>query len=640
MVTRMTKKQAVICLLMSVLSGLFYPFYPDVFAGSQQSPPARSADKAARRASAGAVDDPLAKKNGADKQFQDKLFYEHALFTAQAMAESETVEDKLAEAHMKADFASLLCDCGERSRAMGIIKKSLKTVAQTVLDEEPLEYAEMAERFNVVTRLAQLAMQCDPAYEKSFAKELAGLRSAKAEATTEETRIESDTVPDSLWGTRPSARRELSGDIYARGAFEKIEEKKLDEAQRLFEQSLHFCVSSLLAGVIGKFRETSPLTAEHFFLTAASRIQANPSGKEVFELRFALGSLLRQLPTAPLGDSTEDLRKKAVIFAYLNALSAVTKMAEVRRSPQIVSLIKSALPLYALYQPTVSAQIAEWLGGLPVEAVSSAAQAATSATLTSVKEIEAFVEKAGESRDRDAACASLVSTNLYRKADVEGARQWAAKVSDLALRQELYDEIAYRQIFFRLAKEKELLPIKFDIGEINSPTLRSKLLTQLGRLAAKTDASLATDVLTEAVTQTMKLDSSLKQSHLLLRIAAVYAEYDPARAWQALREAVKSVNNHPAQPKNRWGRVVTPTTVVSYESGWRFPRLAFEDPAQYQNPYELTAFRKLAEADLVMALALAADINDKLTRLNVTFEICAAQLQKKRKAAAAVPPPM
>jgi hypothetical protein len=58
-----------------------------------------------------------------DQDTQIRQLKERALYLLESLTDLKGIEDKVESAHMKADFADLLCTCGEKEEATEIFKK-------------------------------------------------------------------------------------------------------------------------------------------------------------------------------------------------------------------------------------------------------------------------------------------------------------------------------------------------------------------------------------------------------------------------------------------------------------------------------------------------------------------------------------
>jgi hypothetical protein len=98
-------------------------------------------------------------------------------------------------------------------------------------------------------------------------------------------------------------------------------------------------------------------------------------------------------------------------------------------------------------------------------------------------------------------------------------------------------------------------------------------------------------------------------------------------ALSVFNEAVKSMNRQEAPPPTRWSLRPPPTFTVEKRGKLGLPKVVFEDPDDQGSPYDLSALRGLAVADLDGALLLAQSITNKALGLAAKYEVCAGVLE-------------
>lgn len=568
-------------------------------------------------------------------------FRQRAFYIAYGSAESNVIEHPLEAAQMRADFASLICAFGERTAAVETFNKSLDDVATYLLGSDPRDNDEASEALELALRVSEKALACDPLLRGRIVDRLAELRAAESgrrhSGVTGETELESAVVPDSLWGSRPSIRRRLAAEILARAAHANLSQGKLGEAESLLDQSLsHSLVLTFVTPLLGLKNKGSHAAASKLYLKAAGRVQAQPSGAELYALWFGLRPMLGVGHSEDLYNrlASAEPSRDALVMSYVDAVSALTGgpgSMLAAKSADTVRLVKAALPLYSRFRPQLVPRMEEWITKATERLAPSAQDAVHTAPFVARPEntlmrLEEIADKSVDEEERDLAYASIVSKHL-EQATFDKAIEAGSKVRNLDLRREVLDAVAYRETLFSLAKPIDLRTLHRRIGGIASLSLRAKLYTRLAQVAAKgDDRVLATESLQEAARLAAKLDPGPTQSHLLLGVAAAYADFDHVRAFETLSDAVKAINRHSGQPASRWAFAEVDSTTIVYDRTGRFARQVFDEPSQYRRPYQLSAFRKLAAVDFDGVLLAAAQINDKRLQLSARYEICSGIL--------------
>ncbi len=583
----------------------------------------------------------------------DKLLRTLATYIAQDVMASEEVDDKLVSAHLKADFASLLCEAGAGDKSIEAFKKSFEQIMAEALKKDNQHDPAEENLPTLALRIANSTMKCDPSAQAWFATRLKELQPDESnEKKLSGSATEAYVVGDKLWGSRPSVQRQIAADFLAGMADEKIAKKRFDEARSLLERSLSFCVVTGFITTLARLREDQPNVSVNLFVQACRRVSSLPSGVEVSDLSFGLKPMLdldlaqREAILAKAGAN------RVAVEAYLDAVTALVQGPNshlAARSPDTLRMVKDTIPLFSLFRVQMIPQIEFWVSEssrlLPqeeraaVESVPFANQSFTRQTTT----IEEIAAGSKDEKERDQAYASLASTNIQR-GKFDAGIEYASKILDLDLRQQVLDDLRFVKVarLTRFVKPQDLFSLFQDIPPITSMNLRVRAYTLFAVSAHKNNTVLAMDALQEAARLASKMDWSPVRVHLLLSIAEAYGGIDILRMQEVLSDAVKSINNNRQQPPSRWGRATIDTVTIKFDSKWRFPRTVVDDPAQYKRPYDFGAFGKLALADFEGARSLANQLSDKSLRASALYEMCAAVLLKKAKSkedSKAPPPP-
>ncbi|MEW6129393.1 MAG: hypothetical protein AB1757_20300 [Acidobacteriota bacterium] len=597
-------------------------------------------DKASSPKQGAAEDKPIdviQEQKSAEKKLLERVFY-----ILDGLANSKEIEDKLEAAHMKADIAALVCDYGNKPKAVEVLKKSLTDIAEEIANPDRQKQADSSKIQELTIRVADTGCKCDPSLRSWFVKELERLRNLKTKPNDDKAEDEAPVVAEETWGTKPSMRRQIAADILTQAAHEKIAGGKLDEARQLLSQSLNYCLSVPFITALIRLKENQADVASNLYFKASRIVQVMPSGAEVGALNFGLKPLFG----IRIGQESPPLDKQPIIETYLLAVSALINCPQsslAAKSPDILRMVKDSLPLYATFQPAMHPQIELWVAEgmkhLPANERSAVEQVpfAPQSLEQQVSKLEDIAYKSADEKERDLAYASIASTYITQ-AKLEAAFKFISRIADINLKNELLDEMRYKRMSFELSKATELLPIYLDISSVSSLTLRVKLYMQLGQVAAKKDSFLAHQALDEAARLTNEnVGLSATHSHFLFGIASLYSEFDSIRAFEVLSNAVKSVSKHQDQPASKWGHAIAEVAIVKFDSAWRFSRTVFDDPNQYKKPYDLSAFRKLSSIDIDRVLLIADYLEDKPLQANAKYEVCAGILlfakAKKEKSA-------
>jgi tetratricopeptide (TPR) repeat protein len=579
-----------------------------------------------------------------EQDAQTQLLKDRALSLLESLADLKGIEDKVESAHMKADFADLMCACGEKEKAIEIFKKSLTEITSKLLEKsgqnngtarERYELAaQVRERFDLVIRIAEQATDCNPTFKKWAANEIEKFQAPEKEKSQNQLDNEPPVIPDEIWGTKPSIKRQLMAGIFYRLGNQKLNEEKFEEASSLFEQSLKICVDSSVMNALSRLKLKGRTDiVKSLYLQAAHKVQSLPSGSELYALNGGLGTVLERRMGQAIPLDTNDALKSSMINAYLDAISALLQdqnAALTDQSSSVLSLIKEALPLYYQLRPATKIKIEQWVADASKRLSPSEQSAvekipfATESAEPFVSRIQEIATKTVDANERDQAYAAIASKHIdHWKFDL--ASQAIAKIADLTLKQELSDVALSRKTFVDLRKDADLYVAKERIEKIASLPMRVKGYLQLGKMAFKKDPPLTKDCLEEAARLCEKIGTSPVQAHLLLAVAKEFAEFDSTRSFEILRDAIHSINKTTEPPIKRWGKPLISFTVTT--SG-KFPRTLYEHPSQYQKPYDFSLFKQLALVDFEGTLLSASNINDKTVRASTEFEICTGILLK------------
>lgn len=618
--------------------------------------------KKGRGASADAKEKKKEKEDTLDKDIREHAY----AYLSNILTGSDTLDDKIQAAHLRANYAELICAYGDRNRAIEVFRQSISEIVRQLIEQEIREEKQISDAskdekrkiyddeaiFELALQLAQTAIKCDPSAKTAITTELEGIKfSSKERDGISRKEKESDitrqndlsTVPDEAWGTQPSIKRRMAAQFLTTEAHAKIAEGKLTEAMALLRESSLYCVSVPFVTAIGRLFTSKPAEASLMFIQAAQRVQSTPSGAEVRALNFGLRPLGANPLTIKPGSNPQS---DALIKSYLMAISSLVQSPDnvrVSRSADTLRIVKESLPLYIAFHPEAFALIENWVrestNGFSSSVRRSVIEKREFGAESAEERISRYEKIALQSEDssqRDQACASLASNGI-QYGNFDKATEWANKILDTALRQEMLDAVTVRQISFKLTKitEDKYQSMKQSISGIFSPTLRAQLYIQLAKTIAKCETKnnevkngleVSYQALQESSLIADSLKSSATQSHLLFSIAGAYAEFDTIRALAGVREAAQSIGRHKDQPPSRLGGKIIDVTTVQFDSTGFFSRKVFDDRGEYKKPYDFSIFRKLAQENFDLSWLAATQIDDNLLQLVAKYEVCAAIL--------------
>jgi hypothetical protein len=587
------------------------------------------------------------------EQERQTLLRERALFIADSMLESNDLNDKLEDASMKAAVASLVCACGRPDRAVEVVRKSLGEAFRDAMTkqgekESTGEKSQMKERTlpeALLVRVAEAATKCDPASRKLIENDLARMRATAEQSAGKDSGAEPPVVEDDLWGTRPSIRRAAAAELLARAALNEITAGKQDDALRLLSQSANYCVVNPFIVGLARMQRDRPANIRALYLQAERQVQSLPSGEEAGALSFGLsfitgtsqyhGAALQMAQKGPdLDASTAE-----IVGGFLDAISALVAGKDaglVAKSVDSIRMVTDQVPLYQAFRPDSLPLVQVWIGkakeGLsPFQRqIAERVPAAPLSEEDDTSRIQGIAEKSADGAQKDWAYASLASTYID-SAKFDKASEAISKISELSLRSEMKDSLAFNQVKLSVSKAEDYRELGHLIERISSIPLRARSYIQMANASYKKDQEYASECLQEAVSLMGKLALSPVQSHLLLDIASTYANYDRARSMEVLSQAVKSINGHYDQPPSRWQVEYVSTTRVKYdEATFTLGRTVVDDPEVYNTkPYDFAAFRKVAMGDFDGGLLAALSLGDKSLVASAKYELCAGVLLQK-----------
>jgi hypothetical protein len=581
---------------------------------------------------------------------REKKLREQALYLANAMLDYNDLNNKLEAASMKAEFAALVCACGERERAVDIVRKSLREAIVYVMQSHD-DKGPRAGRLSpesVISQVAEAATRCDPASRKLIEADLSRIRPTPEQSNREEAETDPPVVPDELWGTKPSLRRSAGALLFVRPAFDEIKAGRPQQAENLLYQSLRYCVTTEFVAALTRIKG-DPVGVQSLFLQAERQVTSVPSGAEMSDLNFGLPIIIGASGyaggVAALLQKAGDLDPSIVrlIGGSLDATTALVSDSNaslVASSVDTIRMVIDELPLYPQLRPDQLQQVQSWVNQA-TQALSPTkreiALRVPGAERHPTDQIAAAQEIADKSDDdarKDEAYASMASTYID-SGKWDKAAETIANMSNGDLKTEMQDALSFSEIKSLIAKGTDHSEFAGRIDKVTSIRLRMKLYIQLGAAVLKKDPAYASSCLHQAEILSAKLDRSPAQSHLLLDIATVYADFDPIGAASALHEAVMSINHHDDQPPTRWAGQYASTTTVKFDPKFTLGSTVVDDLDEYnRKPYDLSAFRKMAGRDFDGGLLEASTIGNKSIMASAKYELCAAILLKKEPAKA------
>jgi len=240
---------------------------------------------------------------------------------------------------------------------------------------------------------------------------------------------------------------------------------------------------------------------------------------------------------------------------FFQTASSVLLRSEPQSAPEQTAgvedqymVIKRLSPWFDQYAPEelASAMRArlEALGPLVRESVRARNPNPTSESESTDREQRTLdkIEHAKTSDERDRLYFDLAQQTAW-KADMR-ARDFAGKIEDMEFRKKAQAQIDVTLAMSSIQRKKtelalELVP-KADLTHIQ----RVWLLTQLAKLLSKTDREKSLSLLDDALPEARRIEGSdPDRPRALLAIANAQRLIEPARAWDAVFEAVKAANS-------------------------------------------------------------------------------------------------
>jgi hypothetical protein len=551
---------------------------------------------------------------------------------AKDVVDSKEIEDKIEAARMKADFGALLCRRGDGDVAAHAFRGSLEEVLNKLEDSSEAR-SRSGQLIQLAIDIAAETRKCDPKLADSIMAGFPKNNSAGKDGSGSDASPSPQIVPDPVFGTKPSIQRQLRAAIAAREAYAAVNSANPDRAILLLDESAGACVmmdlAAPLGALAGKGRQES---AYEIYLRAARQVQALPSGMEAYSLRFVLSGLVGFRSPLFTNPDSADASKAALAAVYVDALYALVTgpdSSAVAKAPQMVKLVSDSLPLLSKFRQPAIVEVTSWLAqagaGLPPDR-RAAIQAPSGVAEQPISDsaLEAAM-KSDDLTERDEAYSYAANSNMA-KGKFDEALRLASNISDRALKTESLDSIRNRKAQFSIARGDDPLSVQEEISAITSPILRARLLTELADRISKNRPLLASEFLTEAAALARKLDEGAIKTRLLLRVAGAFI-FDRVMALSMFNEAVKSINRQDAPPPTRWSLRPPPSFTVTKVGKLGLPKVTFEDEDDKASPYDLSALRAIAIADLDGAFLLAQSITNKSLSAAAKYEICAGVLE-------------
>jgi len=228
------------------------------------------------------------------------------------------------------------------------------------------------------------------------------------------------------------------------------------------------------------------------------------------------------------------------------------------------------------------------------------------------------IEHAGTADERDQLYFKLASLAL-RKDDLK-ARDYAAKIEESGFRKQAQAWVDWGLAASAIRKKKTELALELNrTGELTH-IQRVWILTQAGKLLAKTDQSRASSLVDAAIAEVRRIDGGdLDRPRGLFAIANALRVVEPARVSEAIFEGVKAANS--TEGFTGEGGMVTQTMnskgLISI-SPQNVPEFDIEE-----------VFGALANEDYERAVQLARGFQGEAPRANATIAIARSVLNEK-----------
>lgn len=152
------------------------------------------------------------------------------------------------------------------------------------------------------------------------------------------------------------------------------------------------------------------------------------------------------------------------------------------------------------------------------------------------------IEKAATPRERDRLYLRLVRDAAARKD--KRAREFAEKIDNRELRSKALAYVDFLSIQEQIKQKNAAEALKL-LERAELPRLqRVWALSEIAQIFSRTDSSQAISLLGEALAETRRMEASDPQrAQGLLAIAAKFFEFDRARTWEVMSDAIKAANN-------------------------------------------------------------------------------------------------
>lgn len=287
------------------------------------------------------------------------------------------------------------------------------------------------------------------------------------------------------------------------------------------------------------------------------------------------------------------------------------------------------LPLFQRFAPDLASAISAQLAALGPEASQATINAGDRAVNRGMTgdgqrdgiddELKDDLDRAqgADARDRAYAFAAM------RAAD-EGdprARDLADKIEDLDTRKGLHTFVDYNYIGTLIRKKRVdealLLTRKADLPH----TLRAHFLTQAAAIAAKSDRTRATELLSEALTEARRIDAGTpERAYSLVALVAQFSKLDKTRGWELLSETIKAAN-----------AVADFTGENGHTSVTLEGKFSIRLSTELVTPTDLAnLFASLAEDNFYQAMDAGKSFTGDAPRALVTMSIARAAFAEKR----------
>jgi len=157
-------------------------------------------------------------------------------------------------------------------------------------------------------------------------------------------------------------------------------------------------------------------------------------------------------------------------------------------------------------------------------------------------------------------------------------------------------------------------------------TLRAHFLTQAGAILANNDPTRAMELLSEALTETRRIDAGTpERAYCLVALAAQFSKLDKQRGWELLSETVKAAN-----------AVADFTGENGHTSVTLEGKFSIRMSTELVAPNDLAGlFATLAEDNFYQAMDAGKTFSGEAPRGLVTISIARAAFEEKRPASKA-----